>query len=89
MKRLAKIIPLAFFVLCFIAALVLAGDNSQSIPLRFLDNELMALPFALWLGACFTLGVLLVLLLLLPVLGLHKARIRRLQRKLKGLAADE
>ena len=46
MKRLAKIIPLAFFVLCFIAALILAGDNSQTIPLRFLDNELMALPFA-------------------------------------------
>lgn len=89
MKKLAKIIPLAFFVLCFIAALILAGDNSQSIPLRFLDAELISLPFALWLVLCFTLGALLVLILLLPSMALHKAKIRRLQRKLKGLPADE
>jgi uncharacterized integral membrane protein len=89
MKKLAKILPLAFFVLCFLAALILAGDNSQSIPLRFLDIELVTLPFALWLVLCFTLGALLVLIMLLPSIALSKAKIRKLQRKLKGLSADE
>lgn len=89
MKKLAKILPLAFFVLCFLAALILAGDNSQSISLTFLDIELVTLPFALWLVLCFTLGALLVLIMLFPSIAIKKAKIRKLERKLKGLSADE
>lgn len=89
MKKLAKILPLAFFILCFLAALILAGDNSQSVPLSFLGMEIISLPFALWLVLCFTLGALLVLIMLLPSIAIKKAKIRKLQRKLKGLPADE
>jgi uncharacterized integral membrane protein len=88
MKKLAKLFPLVFFLACFLVALIFAGDNSQFIPLRFLDIELLSLPFALWLVLCFAIGALLVLFLLLPVLSLHRGKIRRLERKLRGLPTN-
>ncbi len=89
MKKLAKLLTLGFFILCFVVAVILAGDNSQTVVLTFLDRPLLALPFALWLVLCFAAGALLVLLLLVPTLGVHKAKIRRLERKLKGLPGDD
>lgn len=49
--------------LVFIVALVAASDNSQEVPLSFLDYQTPAWPISWWVLLAFVLGVLFGVLL--------------------------
>lgn len=89
MTRLKRAIFAILFITCFVVAVIFAGDNSQQVSLQFLGTELLSLPFALWLVLAFVAGAILVLLFLLPVMGAHRAQIRRLKRHETSPARDE